>query len=208
MVDVDSLFLFVSTSFFFAIAPGPDNVYVLTQSALHNWRAGLFITLGLCTGLIVHSLAVVFGLSALIFASPLAFNAIKFLGVAYLIYLAWQVFHAKTLSVETKNSFVLSHSQLYRRGIIMNLVNPKITLFFIAFLPQFVDMADSNVTGQLLLLSGLFIVIAFLVMTSIALISDSLSPCLSDSPGVQKALHTLTGLVLLALAFHLASLTI
>ena len=208
MVDVDSLFLFVSTSFFFAIAPGPDNVYVLTQSALHNWRAGLFITLGLCTGLIVHSLAVVFGLSALIFASPLAFNAIKFLGVAYLIYLAWQVFHAKTLSLETKNSFVLSHGQLYRRGIIMNLVNPKIALFFIAFLPQFVDMADSNVTGQLLLLSGLFIVIAFLVMTSIALISGSLSPCLSDSTGVQKALHTLTGLVLLALAFHLASLTI
>lgn len=208
MVDVDSLFLFVSTSFFFAIAPGPDNVYVLTQSALHNWRAGLFITLGLCTGLIVHSLAVVFGLSALIFASPLAFNAIKFLGVAYLIYLAWQVFHAKTLSLETKNSFVLSHGQLYRRGIIMNLVNPKIALFFIAFLPQFVDMADSNVTGQLLLLSGFFIVIAFLVMTSIALISGSLSPCLRDSPGVQKALHTLTGLVLLALAFHLASLTI
>ena len=208
MIALDSLILFISTSILLAIAPGPDNVYVLTQSALYNWRIGLFITLGLCAGLIVHSLAVVFGLSALILASPLAFNVIKLIGVAYLVYLAWQSFRARALSLAAQNTLALSYAQFYRRGIIMNLANPKIALFFIAFLPQFVDMTGDDVTAQLLLLSGLFIVIAFLIMTSIALISSYLSPWLTESPSVQKAMHLLTGLALLALAFHLALLAI
>jgi threonine/homoserine/homoserine lactone efflux protein len=206
MLSPDTLIPFLSTSFLLAITPGPDNVYVLTQSALHNWRIGLFITLGLCTGLLLHSFAIAYGLSALIIASPFAFSAVKLAGIAYLIYLAWLAFHAKSLSLQEQSQSILSYGQFYRRGILMNISNPKVALFFMAFLPQFVDLTEANTRPQLLLLSALFIIIAFIVMTTIAIISGALRHWLISSPKAQKSMYNITGIVLFGLALHIAFL--
>jgi threonine/homoserine/homoserine lactone efflux protein len=207
MLSSDVLILFLSVSLFLAITPGPDNLYVLMQSAVYGYKTGVFITLGLCTGLIIHSMAVALGLATLLQTSSLALPLLKFFGASYLVYLAWQAYRAASIDLSRQNSESLTPLQFYRRGIIMNVSNPKIGLFFLAFLPQFTDIDQGDIAVQTLLLGGFFIIVAFIVMTSIALIAGSLSHWLIASPKVQKTMHRLTAIVLLGLALHIALLT-
>jgi len=206
MLSLDTFILFLSTSLLLAITPGPDNLYVLMQSARYNQRTGLFITLGLCTGLVLHSLAVAFGLSALIVASPLTFSTIKLAGAAYLAYLAWQAFQADALSLQDQDRSqpVLTYGQFYRQGIVMNITNPKIALFFLAFLPQFVDLAKDNVATQILQIGAMFIVVTLLVFSVIILLSARIKRWIAGHPKRQTTMTKLTGLVLLILAIHIA----
>jgi threonine/homoserine/homoserine lactone efflux protein len=207
MLSSDVVILFLSVSLFLAITPGPDNLYVLMQSAVYGYKTGVFITLGLCTGLIIHSMAVALGLATLLQTSSLALPLLKFFGASYLVYLAWQAYRAASIDLSRQNSESLTPLQFYRRGIIMNVSNPKIGLFFLAFLPQFTDIDQGDIAVQTLLLGGFFIIVAFIVMTSIALIAGSLSHWLIASPKVQKTMHRLTAIVLLGLALHIALLT-
>jgi len=207
MLSYDVVILFLSISLFLAIMPGPDNLYVLMQSAIYGYKTGVLITLGLCTGLIIHSSAVALGLATLLQASSLALPLLKLFGASYLTYLAWQAYRAASMDLSRQNAESLTPFQFYRRGIVMNVSNPKIGLFFLAFLPQFTDIEQGDIATQTLLLGGLFIVVAFIVMTSFALIAGSLSHWLITSPKVQKTMHRLTAIVLLALALHVALLT-
>ena len=136
-IEVYSVFLFAAV--LLALSPGPDNLFVLTQSALHGRRVGWLITLGLCTGLLVHTTAVVIGVAALLRTSAVAFNILRVAGAAYLLWLAWQMWRATSLPAGNARP-PLRNWQYYRRGIIMNVTNPKVTLFFLAFLPQFTDL--------------------------------------------------------------------
>jgi len=122
-----------------ALAPGPDNIFVLTQSAVFGSRAGVMVTLGLCTGLLFHTAAVALGVVTLFQASPIAFTALKIAGAVYLLFLAWQMFKAGTSSFTISDEVKLSAGQFYSRGIILNVTNPKVAIFFLAFLPQFAD---------------------------------------------------------------------
>jgi threonine/homoserine/homoserine lactone efflux protein len=205
MLGYDPLIVFLLASFFLAITPGPDNLYVLMQSATYGYKVGLFITLGLCTGLILHSTAVALGLAAILQTSPLAFPALKLFGASYLIYLSWQAFRAASVALPRHSA--LNSIQLYRRGIMMNISNPKVGLFFVAFLPQFTDLSQGDWVSQIMLLGGLFIVIAFIVMTGIALIAGSLSRWLMTSPRIQTVLHRLTAAILFGLAIQIVLLT-
>jgi threonine/homoserine/homoserine lactone efflux protein len=139
MIPLDILSVFFAASFLLALAPGPDNLFVLTQAAIRGWRAGLAITAGLCTGLLVHTAAVAFGVAAIVQASTIAFAGLKLIGAAYLLYLAWQAFHAPAESLELTTGPAVPLFPLYCRGIIMNITNPKVSIFFLAFLPQFAD---------------------------------------------------------------------
>ena len=177
------------------------------QSAVYGYKTGVFITLGLCTGLIIHSMAVALGLATLLQTFSLTLPLLKFFGASYLVYLAWQAYRAASIDLSRQNSESLTPLQFYRRGIIMNVSNPKIGLFFLAFLPQFTDIDQGDIAVQTLLLGGFFIIVAFIVMTSIALIAGSLSHWLIASPKVQKTMHRLTAIVLLGLALHIALLT-
>jgi threonine/homoserine/homoserine lactone efflux protein len=204
MPSYDVVTLFVSVSLFLAITPGPDNLYVLMQSAIYGYKTGVLITLGLCTGLMIHSTAVALGLTTLLQASSFALPLLKLFGVSYLTYLAWQTYRAASIDLSHQNTELLTPFQFYRRGIVMNISNPKIGLFFLAFLPQFTDIEQGDLAIQTLWLGGLFIVVAFIIMTSIALIAGSLSHRLIASPKIQKTLHRLTAIVLLGLALHIA----
>ncbi len=204
MPTLETLLTFFAASVLLALAPGPDNIFVLTQSTLRGKTAGLSVTLGLCTGLIVHTTAVALGLATIFAASALAFTVLKLCGATYLLWLAWQAFRAASTEIAAAAGDQLTVWQLYRRGILMNITNPKVSIFFLAFLPQFADPARGSLTLQMLLLGGIFILATILIFGGIALVSGTLGGWLSRSPGVQRVMNRLTGCVFAALALKLA----
>ena len=203
MIGFDPLLVFILASLVLAITPGPDNLYVMIQSAVYGYKTGVFITLGLCTGLLIHSIAVALGLSILLLSSSFTLQLLKFFGASYLIYLSWQSYRATTINIFLQKHEALTTFQSYQRGIILNVSNPKIGLFFLAFLPQFTIVEQGGLVEQTLLLGVIFIVITVIVFTGFALIASSLSNFLIGSPRVQKVMHRVTALVLLGLALHL-----
>lgn len=204
MPPIELLATFFGAALLLALAPGPDNLFVLTQSATGGKGAGLAVTLGLCTGLVGHTLAVILGVAALVRASALAFSVLKLLGAVYLLYLAWQAFRAPAARLAASAASP-GFRRLYRRGIFMNLTNPKVSLFFLAFLPQFADPDRGPLAPQLLLLGGLFIVATLLVFGTIALLAGTLGERFSGSPALQRLLNRLAAAVFVGLALHLAS---
>jgi len=152
----------------------------------------------------VHTTAVALGLAALFAASALAFTLLKLCGAGYLLWLAWQAWRASSTSIRTAPEDQLSGWQLYRRGILMNITNPKVSVFFLAFLPQFADPARGPLTQQLLLLGAIFMVATILVFGGIALLAGMLGACLTRSPGLQRIMNRLTATVFVGLALKLA----
>ena len=203
VIPPEVLITFLSVSVLLALAPGPDNIFVLTQSALAGKYAGLAVTLGLCTGLIVHTSAVAFGVAVIFQTSALAFTALKFVGAAYLLYLAWLSFAADAEDISAKKNESRSYSRLYRRGIIMNVTNPKVSIFFLAFLPQFADPQRGSLVLQIMLLGGVFAISTILVFGSIAMFAASLGSWIGKSDKTQLIMNRIAGTVFVALALRL-----
>ena len=204
MFEAKMLFMFFTTSILLALSPGPDNLFVMAQAAQQGRRAGLLVTLGLCTGLLVHTAGVTFGLAALFKASATAFALLKFAGAGYLLFLAWQAFHAGTETGPTAKLDRLGGPRLYRRGIIMNITNPKVSIFFLAFLPQFADPARGSLAMQFLLLGGVFIVATIIVFGSISILAGALGERLRQSAWAQKILNRAAAAIFAGLALKLA----
>ena len=204
MIDSTVLLAFFSTSALLALSPGPDNLFVLTQSAQNGRTAGLMVTLGLATGLIGHTVAVAFGLAAIVYSSALAFAILKFLGAAYLLYLAWQALRAGTSIGEQEQLSSLSRGSLYRRGIVMNLTNPKVSFFFMAFLPQFADSRHGSMMVQFFMLGALFITATLLVFSAISFFAGGLGDKFRNSLFAQKAVNRIAAAVFVGLAIKLA----
>lgn len=205
MIEPQQLILFFTTSVLLGLAPGPDILFVLAQAAQQGKKAGLLVTLGLCTGLLVHTAAVTCGLAAVYAQSALAFTLLKVVGATYLAWLAWQSFRAGTLQGSEMRVDHLRPLTLYRRGIIMNITNPKVSIFFLAFLPQFADPAKGPLSLQLLLLGGLFIVATILVFSSVSLLAGALGDRFRRSSGAQKLLNRIAGTIFAALAAKLVT---
>jgi threonine/homoserine/homoserine lactone efflux protein len=202
-IPVETLSVFVAASGALAIAPGPDNIFVLTQSALHGRTAGLCVTLGLCTGLLVHTMAVAVGVAAILAASAVAFTILKIAGAAYLAYLAWRAFRAGAAALSAHARPVRTTRKLYLRGVIMNVTNPKVAIFFLAFLPQFADASRGSVTTQIVLLGAAFMAVTLVVFGSIAWFSGYVGERLAASPCAQMWLNRTAGVVFLALSVRL-----
>ena len=205
MIQLETLAAFSMASVLLALAPGPDNIFVLTQSALRGKAAGLLVTLGLCTGLVVHTTAVAFGVAVIFQASAVAFTGLKLFGAGYLLYLAWHAFRASAETIAAAESKPLSRFKLYRRGIIMNVTNPKVSIFFLAFLPQFADPVRGSLTSQIILLGVIFIVATVLIFGGIALLAGALGEWLNRSHRAQMVLHKVAGMVFVALALKLVT---
>ena len=205
MVSIGTLLTFSTASVLLALAPGPDNIFVLTQSSLFGRRAGFLVTLGLCTGLIVHSMAVALGVAVIFQRSAAAFSALKYIGAGYLVYLAWQAFRASAARIQTERRGEAKLFALYCRGIIMNLTNPKVSIFFLAFLPQFADPSRGPISLQILLLGGVFILATIVVFGSIAFLAGTLGQWLHRSDRVQGIMNKVAGVVFVGLALKLAT---
>ncbi|MEO8152403.1 MAG: LysE family translocator [Rhizobacter sp.] len=204
MIPFDTLSLFFAAAVALALVPGPDNIFVLTQSALHGRVAGLLITLGLCTGLMVHTAAVSLGVAAIFQTSALAFNVLKAVGAAYLLYLAWQAFRAGASKLSEQTDIDTGSRALYSRGILMNVTNPKVAIFFLAFLPQFANPSRGSITIQVLLLGAVFMLAAFIVFGLIAWSAGFVGEWLKRSERAQVAMNRVAAGVFILLALRLA----
>jgi threonine/homoserine/homoserine lactone efflux protein len=203
MIPFEALATFFAASILLALAPGPDNIFVLTQSALQGKLAGFMVTVGLCTGLIVHTSAVAFGVAALFQASAIAFTVLKLIGAGYLTYLAWQVFRSSATRISTDSSSRIKIQRLYRRGIIMNVTNPKVSIFFLAFLPQFADPERGPLKLQIMVLGGLFIISTLIVFGGISFVAGSLGEWLNRSQKIQRIINWMAGSIFLGIALKL-----
>jgi threonine/homoserine/homoserine lactone efflux protein len=193
---------FFGVAVLLALAPGPDNLFVLMQSARSGPRGGLAVVAGLCTGLIVHTLAVALGLAALIAASPSAFTALKLAGAIYLLWLAWGAWRAPA-DWHGEAPPAGEGWRLYRRGIVMNVTNPKVSIFFLAFLPQFVSIDAGPPALQVAWFGLLFMVATFLVFGGIALGAGALGQWLQRSARLRQGLNRAAALVFAGLAARL-----
>jgi threonine/homoserine/homoserine lactone efflux protein len=213
MPTLENLIAFFGVAILLGLTPGPDNVFVLLQSAQRGWRAGMCVVLGLCMGLVVHTAAVALGLAAVFAASAMAFTVLKFLGAAYLAWLAWQALRAPAATAQPAPTAEPgmagdSRSGLLRmvgRGMFMNLTNPKVLIFFLAFLPQFADPARGSVALQLMVFGVVFMLATLLVFGSIACFSGLFGTLLMRSARAQTWLNRVAGLVFLGLAVRLAT---
>ena len=205
LIPFSILAVFFSASILLALAPGPDNIFVLTQSAIRGKLAGWVITLGLCTGLIVHTLIVSSGVAVIFKASTVAFTSLKLVGAAYLLYLAFLAFRSSATKLSNSENGGASLFQLYRRGIIMNMTNPKVSIFFLSFLPQFADPERGPIVLQILTFGFVFMISALLVFGMISLFAGSLGGRLQQSPKAQNIMNRIAAIVYMALAVKLIS---
>ena len=203
MLSLQTSLAFFSVSVLLALSPGPDNVFVLVHAAQHGVRAGLLVVLGLCSGLLFHTAAVALGLAALLAASPLAFDVLKGVGAAYLLWLAWLSWRAPTGLLEGQAAEDLSPAQTYARGIVMNATNPKVAIFFLAFLPQFVEPAQGPVQWQIAQLGACFGLATLLVFGGIAALAGRFGQRLRESARAQQILNRAAALVFAGLALRL-----
>jgi len=206
MLSPEIALSFFGIAVLLALAPGPDNLFVLMQSARWGRRAGMMVVLGLCTGLIGHTLAVAAGLAAVLATSEHAFLALKLAGAAYLLYLAWGAIRSNggPAPAAGRPERRLGDGALYRRGIFMNLTNPKVSLFFLAFLPQFTSPANGSVTLQIVTLGLLFMAAALLVFSGIAVFSGACGSWLQRSVRARRWLDRIAAAVFVGLAARLA----
>ena len=210
MPTLQTLIAFFGVAVVLALTPGPDNIFVLLQSAQRGWRAGMAVVVGLCAGLVVHTAAVALGLAAVFAASAVAFTVLKFCGAAYLAYLAWQALRAPAavaseVPTDAPVAQAPSLGRMVGRGVVMNLTNPKVLVFFLAFLPQFADPARGGVALQLMVLGVVFMVATLLVFGAIACFSGVFGTLLQRSARAQTVLNRVAGLVFLGLAVRLAT---
>lgn len=207
MVSTELLLAIFATSFILALVPGPDNIFLLTQSAIEGPAAGIFLTFGLLTGIACHTVAVVFGLTLLLKSSVIAFSILKIFGVSYLLYLAWGAFRASASKISTKKNKTIGNFNLYRRGILMNISNPKMAIFFLALFPQFIDPSRGSVARQTIELSASFSFATLIVFVGIAYLAGTLGDFLRNSSRAQTILNRTAGTIFLGFAIKLALTT-
>lgn len=203
MFSLETMVSFFTASVLLAAAPGPDNIFVLTQSALQGPRAGFAVTLGLCSGLVVHTTAVAIGVAAIFQTSAAAYTFLKLAGAGYLLFLAWHAFRTPAAKITVDKKMRMPLLKLYRRGIIMNITNPKVSIFFLAFLPLFADPARGPIALQIMGLGVIFIFSTVIIFSTVALVSGSIGQWLTRSERAQKRMNTLAGMVFTALALSL-----
>lgn len=229
---------FLVSSILLTLAPGPDNLYLLAKSIADDAKAGITLAGGLASGIVFHTCLVILGVAALVKSAPIAFTALKYVGAAYLFYLAYGAFTAKVADTKTASNTnneteaaasninneteaAASNSQttnlsngqssiksssgetsgfaIYRKGLIMNILNPKVLLFFLAFLPQFVAPDSESPGLAIAMLGAVFSLQAFIIFSIIALCAGKLRGFLNQGPKSQRILNRVQGVVLLGI---------
>lgn len=184
-----------------AISPGPDNIYVLMQSIVNGKKFGLATVAGLISGCLVHTTLVAFGVSAIIKESDSLFFIIKLFGAAYLLYLAFKVFQSKAeLSLTSEDIPEKSLMQLFKQGFIMNVLNPKVSIFFLAFFPGFLFSETMSTIIQFYVLGFLFMFVSAVIFSTIAILAGSISDYIKQHKRIGLYLKWLQIIVFVGIA--------
>jgi len=186
MIASSSLAVFVTAALGLLVLPGPAVLYIVTRSAAQGRRAGLASVLGIELGSLCHAVAAAFGLSAILVASALAFSVVKYAGAAYLIYLGIRALLGRHDASTEDDAPPRSFSELFRKGLLVNLLNPKTALFFYAFLPQFVDPHRGPPIVQTLILGGIFVLMATCTDSTYALLGSGVGRLVTRRPGFPR----------------------
>lgn len=200
------LLYFLGASVALTLAPGPDNIFVLTQGIARGRKPAVVTALGMCSGISVHTTAAAFGISAVFYSSIVAFNVVKYAGAAYLLYLA-----ARTLRERSSVRLAVADDRgvpaLFKRGFIMNVLNPKVAMFFLAFLPQFVTPNAGSFPLQMLLLGSVFMAQSVVIFCLIGYFSGTIGNFILTRPRVARYFDWLTAGVFASLGVRLALTT-
>ncbi|MFT4431887.1 LysE family translocator [Caballeronia sp. 15715] len=213
MLGITGFTLFIVAVMLLSVTPGPDTAYIVGRSVAQGRGAGVVSALGIALGCIVHTLACAFGLTALLAASVTAFTIVKFAGAIYLIYLGVRLIFAKPAvtkaSDEVEDSRVRtapkSLQQLFTQGFVTNVLNPKVVLFFVSFIPQFVAADSAHKTLAFLALGLVFVLVSTFWNTFVAWIAGSVTQRFSGKPGVKLWLDRVVGSAFVGLGIKLAS---
>lgn len=204
MFDSTQFGLFILASWALIIAPGPDMLYVITRGIAHGPKAGLLSATGVICGILVHTLAAALGLALILQASTAAFLIVKFAGVIYLLYLGIKSLRDKsTFELQGHTATVSSH-KLFWQGVLSNVLNPKVAIFFLAFLPQFVDKTSSNIGLQMVMLGLTFALFGLCFLAIVGYFAGAIGTWLTRRPQYTNILRWLTGGVLIGLGVRLA----
>ncbi len=199
-----NLVLFLTVSLIVIVAPGPDNILVLTRGISQGRKAAMVSAGGASVGLVCHSLFAAAGLSALLAQSAMAFSVVKYAGAAYLIYLGVKTLLSREGFAVSGGERAMRLRNVFAQGVASNVMNPKITVFFLAYLPQFADPAAGGMAPQLLLLGLAFALCTWVVFSVLGYFSGTLGDRLVRRPRLADALRWLTGGVFVALGLRLA----
>lgn len=203
-MDISQLAYFLGASILLTISPGPDNIFVVTQGISRGRQAAVLTAIGMCSGISVHTTAAALGISAVFYSSAVAFSMVKFAGAAYLLFLAWKtVREHKDIELRGSSSN-LSGFALFKRGFIMNVLNPKVALFFLAFLPQFVSPGSDNFALEMIMLGLIFMLQGMIIFTAIGLLSGTIGNYLLQKPKVSRLFSWLTAGIFATLGIRLA----
>jgi threonine/homoserine/homoserine lactone efflux protein len=196
--------LFIVASSLLAVAPGPDIIYVLARGVAQGRRAGIAAALGFATGCIFHTVLAAVGIAALIRSSEVAFDLVRYAGAAYLVWIGIQALrHASSFSIEAAGDR-RALGTIYRQSVIGNMLNPKVTLFFLAFLPQFVNTEAGRVGWQMALLGAVFMAITVAVFGAIAIFSGWIGDRVRRKPAIGQRLNVFAGVTFVALGIRVA----
>ncbi len=196
--------LFVAASALLAIAPGPDVIYVLTRGIAQGRKAGLAAALGFASGCIFHTLLAAVGIAALIRSSDLAFDLVRYAGAAYLVWIGVQALrHRSSFSIEGADE-AKALVTIYKQSVIGNVLNPKVTLFFLAFLPQFVNTGAGHVGWQMALLGVVFMMVTVVVFGAVAIFAAVIGDWVRRRPAIGERLNVFAGITFIGLGIRVA----
>ena len=204
MPDTASLIVFMSATLALNLTPGPDMLYVIARSVGQGQRAGVVSALGIGGGCLGHTFAAAFGLSALLMSSVIAYDLVRYAGAVYLVYLGARVLFDKQRSPGQFELKPDSLPRIFYQGVVTNVLNPKVALFFLAFLPQFARSGAGSISSQIIFLGILFILSGTLVNIVVALLGGRIGKAFNRRPALAQAQRRGAGVVFIALGLRLA----
>jgi threonine/homoserine/homoserine lactone efflux protein len=205
MFGIENYFGFIIAGVILNLTPGSDTMYILTRSIAQGKKAGYFSVYGIVTGGLIHTMFASFGLSMILAKSALAFSIVKYCGVVYLIYLGIKMIADNSSAIERKDSEIerLNLKKIYRQGVLTNVLNPKVALFFLAFLPQFIDPDYVQGAIPFLILGLTFMTTGTIWCLFLAYSSSMITGTLRKNDKIGKIMQKLSGLIFIGLGVKL-----
>ena len=203
-MDMTNFTIFFVASWILIVTPGPDMLYVITRGISQGRKAGVISAIGVTLGILVHTIFAAFGLAMILKTSAMAFLTVKYAGALYLIYLGIKSFRDKSGLALNGDELIVSNRTIFVQGILSNVLNPKVALFFLAFLPQFVNPEFGNVTLQIVYLGLIFALFGVVFLVILGYFSGSIGSLLSRSQFFAHKIRWLTGSIFIAIGVRLA----
>ncbi|MGP5645172.1 LysE family translocator [Psychrobacter celer] len=212
MFGIENYLGFVLAAILLNLTPGTDTMYIITRSVSHGSAAGFYSVLGIISGILVHTVFAALGLSIILINSPLAFTIVKYIGASYLCYLGIKMLISKQPSLLANHlpksspsapANSIAHWQIYKQGVLTNVFNPKVALFFLAFFPQFIDPSYAHSALSFLILGLSFALTGFVWCSCLALLASKFSANLRKNPAIEVLLNKISGVVFIGLGVKL-----